>query len=152
LFNKKVSQLKCNSWHKRTGRQAHGLQGRGLQEIIYRKVVDKLICMTDYIQVVTTVARREDAETIARTLVEERLAACVQIIGPVTSIYRWQGKIESAQEWQCWAKSRQDHYDRMEETIRRLHPYTVPEILVMPVSAGGSDYLTWLDDTLGNKE
>jgi periplasmic divalent cation tolerance protein len=101
--------------------------------------------MSDYIQVVTTTERREDAERIARALVEERLAACVQVTGPITSTYRWQGKIETAQEWQCWAKSRGDLYARIEQTIRRLHPYEVPEILAMPIAAGSADYLAWLD-------
>ncbi len=64
--------------------------------------------MSDYIQVVTTTERREDAERIARALVEQRLAACAQVSGPITSTYRWQGEIETAQEWQCRAKSRRD--------------------------------------------
>ncbi len=101
--------------------------------------------MADYIQVVTTTERREDAERIGRALVEERLAACVQVAGPITSTYRWQGKIETAQEWQCWAKSRRDLYDRIERAIRRLHPYEVPEVLAMPIVAGSADYLAWLD-------
>jgi periplasmic divalent cation tolerance protein len=101
--------------------------------------------MTDYIQVVTTTERREDAERIARTLVEERLAACVQVTGPITSTYRWQGQIETAQEWQCWAKSRRGLYDKIEQTIRRLHPYEVPEILAMPILAGSAGYLAWLE-------
>jgi periplasmic divalent cation tolerance protein len=101
--------------------------------------------MTDYIQVVTTTEHREDADRIARTLVEERLAACVQVTGPITSTYRWQGKIETAQEWQCRAKSRRNLYDRIEQTIRRLHPYDVPEVLAMPIMAGSADYLDWLE-------
>ena len=92
----------------------------------------------DYIQVVTTTERREDAERIARELVESRLAACVQIVGPITSTYRWQGKIEMAEEWQCWTKSRRDLYDAIEQAIRRLHPYEVPEILAVPVLAGSA--------------
>ena len=101
--------------------------------------------MSDYIQVLTTTERREDAERIAQALVEERLAACAQVTGPITSIYRWQGKIETAQEWQCWAKSRRDLYEQIEQTIRRLHPYELPEILAMPIAAGSGDYLAWLD-------
>ena len=101
--------------------------------------------MPDYIQVVTTVEHRADAERIARTLVEQRLAACVQVVGPVSSTYRWQGNIETAQEWQCWAKTRRDRYDEIERAIRKLHPYQVPEILALPVLAGGADYLAWLD-------
>ncbi|MEN6459141.1 MAG: divalent-cation tolerance protein CutA [Thermoguttaceae bacterium] len=99
----------------------------------------------DHIQVVTTVERREDAERIGRTLVERRLAACVQIVGPITSLYRWQGKIEMAQEWQCVAKTRRDWYDAVEQAIRKLHSYEVPEILALPILDGGADYLAWLD-------
>jgi periplasmic divalent cation tolerance protein len=105
--------------------------------------------MADYIQILTTVEKHEDAERIAQALVEERLAACVQIIGPVISIYRWQGKIEKTQEWQCWCKSRRDLYDRIEAAIRRRHPYQVPEILAMAVVAGSADYLAWLDGEAG---
>jgi periplasmic divalent cation tolerance protein len=101
--------------------------------------------MTDYIQVITTVQQREDAEAIARSLVEGRLAACVQVVGPVTSIYRWQGNIETAQEFQCWAKTRRELFDRAQAAIRRIHPYKVPEIIAVPLSAGSADYLAWLD-------
>jgi periplasmic divalent cation tolerance protein len=104
--------------------------------------------MTDYIQVITTVQRREEAETIARSLVELRLAACVQIVGPVTSIYRWQGNIETAQEFQCWAKTGRELFDRVQAAIRRIHPYKVPEIIAVPLSAGSADYLAWLDAEL----
>jgi len=102
--------------------------------------------MTDFIQVVTTTETKQDAQTIARSLVEARLAACVQVLGPITSTYRWRGKIETAEEWQCWAKSRRDVYERIEAAIRRLHPYEVPEILVVPVVAGSASYLEWLRD------
>jgi periplasmic divalent cation tolerance protein len=101
--------------------------------------------MAEYIQVVTTTDHREDAELIARELVEERLAACVQVIGPISSTYRWRGEIQTAQEWQCWVKSRRDLYAQIEEAIRRLHPYEVPEILAVPVLAGSASYLAWLD-------
>ncbi len=105
--------------------------------------------MPEYIQVVTTIERREDAERIARALVEERLAACVQVVGPIRSTYRWRGAIETAQEWQCWAKTRRDLYERIEAAIRRLHCYEVPEILAVPVLAGSAAYLGWLDGELG---
>ncbi len=104
--------------------------------------------MPEYIQVVTATEHREDAERIARTLVEERLAACVQVAGPVSSTYRWRDKIETAQEWQCWAKTRRDLYDEIEKAIRRLHPYEVPEILAVPIVAGSTGYLAWLEETL----
>jgi periplasmic divalent cation tolerance protein len=102
--------------------------------------------MTAYIQVVTTTERKEDAERIARALVEGRLAACVQVLGPVTSTYRWKGAIETSQEWQCVAKSRQSLFGEIEETIRRVHPYEVPEILAVPIAAGSARYLAWLDE------
>ena len=107
--------------------------------------------MTDYIQVVTTTERREDAERIARALVEARLAACVQVTGPITSTYRWHGQIETAQEWQCWAKSRRELFERIEQAIRRVHPYEVPEILAIPVLAGSADYLAWLDGEVASE-
>jgi periplasmic divalent cation tolerance protein len=101
--------------------------------------------MPNYIQVVTTTEHREDAERIARELVEQRLAACVQILGPITSIYRWRDKIENSQEWQCWTKTRSDLYQLVEQTIRQLHPYEVPEILAIPILTGSASYLDWLD-------
>jgi periplasmic divalent cation tolerance protein len=100
--------------------------------------------MPDYLQVVTTTANRQDAERIARALVEQRLAACVQIVGPITSTYRWKGEIETSEEWQCWAKSRGELFERIEQAIRHLHPYEVPEILAVPVVAGSEKYLAWL--------
>ena len=68
-----------------------------------------------------------------------------QIVGPIRSTYRWQGKIESDEEWQCWCKTRGELYARVEEAIRALHPYEVPEILAVPVVAGSERYLAWLD-------
>ena len=104
--------------------------------------------MSTYIQVVTTTALRDEAERIASELVEARLAACVQIVGPIRSTYRWQGKIESSEEWQCWVKTRGELFARVEEAIRRVHPYEVPEILAVPVVAGSAAYLAWLDAQL----
>ncbi len=100
--------------------------------------------MTDYIQVVTTTEREEDAAAIARALVEEQLAACVQVLGPISSTYRWKGQIETAREWQCWAKSRRSLFDELRQTICRLHPYDVPEILALPILDGSPEYLDWL--------
>lgn len=101
-----------------------------------------------YIEVVTTTECREDAERIARRLIDDRLAACVQISGPITSVYRWKGQVETAVEWQCRAKSRADLFERLEAAIRQIHPYEVPEILAMPVSQGVADYVRWLDEQL----
>ena len=102
--------------------------------------------MTGYIQVFTTTAERTDAQKIARALVEQRLAACVQIVGPIESTYRWQGNIETAQEFQCWIKTKSDLYEALEQAIRKLHPYSVPEILSIPIAAGSESYLQWLGE------
>jgi periplasmic divalent cation tolerance protein len=104
--------------------------------------------MTDYIQVVTTTEKKEDARKIAQTLVERRLAGCVQVIGPVTSTYRWKGVIETAEEWMCIIKTRKDFYPELEKSIREVHPYEVPEILAVPVVEGSKDYLEWLGNEI----
>jgi len=101
--------------------------------------------MGSYIQIITTTEKKEDAEKIAMTLVEKRLAACVQIAGPITSLYRWKGNIEIAQEWQCWIKSKEVLYKEIEKAIKSVHPYEVPEIIAMPIVAGSPDYLEWLE-------
>ncbi|MBI1902124.1 MAG: divalent-cation tolerance protein CutA [Planctomycetia bacterium] len=100
--------------------------------------------MAEFIQVATTIDSREAADKLAAHLVELRLAACVQVTGPIASTYRWQGKIEAAQEWLVVAKTRQDLYSRVESAIRQRHTYQVPEILATAVVAGSADYLRWL--------
>ena len=100
--------------------------------------------MTEYIQVMTTVEHKADAEKIAKTLVEKRIAACVQIIGPLTSYFQWQGKLDSAQEYLCLIKSRMDLFTELEDAIKSMHPYEIPEILATPITKGGKDYLNWL--------
>jgi periplasmic divalent cation tolerance protein len=100
--------------------------------------------MAEYIQVFTTTARRDEAQRIAQELVERRLAACVQVLGPIASTYRWKGAIETSDEWLCLIKSRAGLFPQIEAAIREVHPYELPEILAVPVVAGGSDYLAWL--------
>lgn len=104
--------------------------------------------MTDYIQVTTVTSSQKEAENIARALLEARLAGCIQIFGPISSTYWWQGTIESAQEWTCYIKTNRQLYPQVEATIRRLHSYKVPEILVSAVVTGNQDYLKWLDGEL----
>ncbi len=106
--------------------------------------------MTDVIQVVTTTASQAEAERIAQALVERQLAACVQISGPITSVYRWQGKIETSAEWHCTIKTRMAHYGAVESAIRELHSYDVPEILALGVVAGSESYLDWLRGELSD--
>ena len=104
--------------------------------------------MEEYIQVITTTTRQEEAVRIATTLVEKKLAACVQVLGPMTSVYRWQGKVEQAEEWQCLIKSRMDLFPDVERNIKALHPYEIPEIIATPLAGGSEDYLRWLSDEL----
>jgi periplasmic divalent cation tolerance protein len=104
--------------------------------------------MDDYIQVITTIDREEAAADIARLLVETRLAACVQVAGPITSTYRWKGQVETSREWQCVAKTRRELYQRVEEAIRQAHSYDEPEIVAVPLAAGSPSYLAWLDGQL----
>jgi periplasmic divalent cation tolerance protein len=100
--------------------------------------------MLSFIQIHTTIDTQEGAKKIADTLVEKRLAACVQVSGPITSTYWWQGQIEVAQEWVCTAKTRQNLYDAVEQAIREVHSYDEPEILATPLLAGSQGYLNWV--------
>lgn len=104
------------------------------------------VSMEEVIQVTTTADKRETIEAIARSLVEKRLAACAQIIGPITSIYRWQGKVEETGEWLCLIKSRKALYGEVEAEIRRLHPYELPEITATGISQGLAQYMEWVAD------
>jgi periplasmic divalent cation tolerance protein len=104
--------------------------------------------MIDAIQVVTTTAERTDAQRIAKSLLEQRLAACVQISGPIESSYWWNEQIETSQEWLCAVKTLRSMYDRVEQAIRELHPYDEPEILAVQIVAGSRGYLQWLADSI----
>ena len=106
--------------------------------------------MSEYIHVHTTTATEADAQRIASALVERRLAACVHVSGPITSTYRWQGKVETAQEWHCVAKTRRDRYAAVEAAVIELHPYDTPEIVATPIVAGSQRYLTWLDQQVND--
>lgn len=112
--------------------------------------------MTNFIQVLTTVSSKDEAQKIATSAVGKRLAACGQVIGPISSTYWWQGAIETAEEWLCLLKTREDLYPDLEQDIRANHAYDVPEIIVMPVVAGNASYLSWIlgetRKTVGNVE
>ena len=100
--------------------------------------------MTGYIQVMTTTEHKADAEKIAKILVEKRLAACVQIVGPLTSYFHWQDNLDTAREYLCLIKSRDDLFAELEDAIKSEHPYEVPEIIATPITKGGKDYLNWM--------
>ena len=97
-----------------------------------------------FVQTVTTTARRADARRIGRALVDRRLAACVQIVGPIESIYRWQGKVATTREWLCLVKTTRARYTQVAAAIEALHPYDTPEIIALPIAAGSRRYLDWL--------
>ncbi len=103
--------------------------------------------MSPYIQIITSINNKKMAEEIAQILVKKNLVACVQIIGPMKSIYRWQGKIEKAKEWMCLMKTKSSLYGSIEKVITRMHPYTLPEIIVWPIRKGYSPYLQWISKT-----
>jgi periplasmic divalent cation tolerance protein len=108
--------------------------------------------MPEHVQVLTTAGSAEEAERIGRELVGKRLAACVQTIGPIVSRYRWQGKVEEEQEWQCLAKTEAALYDAVEATIRALHSYDEPEIIAIPILTGSRGYLDWISANVGAPE
>lgn len=104
--------------------------------------------MGEHLQVLTTTGSEAEAERIATALVERRLAACVQTVGPVLSRYRWQGEVEVAREWQCLAKTTAARFAAVEATIRELHSYEEPEIVATPIVAGSAGYLAWLEENV----
>ena len=98
--------------------------------------------------VLTTTGSREEAQRIALGLVERRLAACVNIVPGIESIYRWQEKIEDAAEWVVLIKSRRDLFAALRAEIQKIHTYEVPEVIALPVVDGSEAYLGWLDSQL----
>lgn len=104
--------------------------------------------MTDKIVVLSTCGSAEEAEKIARGLVESRLAACVNVIPGLRSVYRWRGAVESASEWLLLIKSSRDLMEKLRAELEKLHSYKVPEILALPVVAGSVSYLNWLEEEL----
>ena len=101
------------------------------------------------ISVYIVAADAAEAQQIARTLVEDRLAACVNVLGSVSSIYRWQGAVEQATEVALIAKSRRDLFDRLTARVRALHSYDTPAIVAWPILAGDAAYLGWIADETG---
>ncbi len=94
--------------------------------------------------VLTTTDSEALAERIARELIERRLAACVNLVGPVQSVYRWEGKVVRSEERLLIVKTRVDRFQQVASAIRELHTYDVPEVLALPLSAGDERYLSWL--------
>ncbi|MGC8759433.1 MAG: divalent-cation tolerance protein CutA [Bryobacteraceae bacterium] len=108
--------------------------------------------MTDKIIVLATCPSEEEAGRIARLLVEERLAACVQILPPMRSIYRWRGALEESEERLLLIKTRRGLFEDLCRRLRAAHSYEVPELLAVPVVDGAEDYLAWMDAELRPEE
>jgi periplasmic divalent cation tolerance protein len=97
--------------------------------------------------VTTTLPDRAAADQLAGQLVQERLAACVQIVGPIASVYRWHGAVERAEEWQCQCKTTGARLEALQTRIRELHSYEVPEIVALPLT-GDAAYLAWIEESV----
>jgi periplasmic divalent cation tolerance protein len=103
-----------------------------------------------YLMVMTTTDAREDAERLARGVVEERLAACVQVLGPISSTYRWKGEVENAEEWLCLMKTTATRFDALAAHVQANHGYETPELTAVPVSSGSAAYLAWVSAATAN--
>lgn len=102
--------------------------------------------MTDYVVILVIAGSEAEAEKIAKTIVEERLAACVNIVSPLRSIYRWEDKVADEREWLLLIKTRADGFSAVADRVKALHSYHVPEVIALPIVAGAEGYLRWLGD------
>jgi periplasmic divalent cation tolerance protein len=104
--------------------------------------------VTGCYQVTTTLPDRAAAQRVASVLVEEHLAACAQVLGPVASTYRWKGQVEHAEEWYCNLKTTLVRLPAAQARIRELHSYDQPEIIALPITDGDAGYLKWIEDSV----
>jgi len=104
--------------------------------------------MTDKIVILCTCGSEQEAERIARELVDARLAACVNVLPAVRSFYRWKGEIENAAEWLLIVKSSRPRFPALRAAIEKTHSYDVPEVVALPIVDGAANYLNWLDENL----
>jgi periplasmic divalent cation tolerance protein len=102
--------------------------------------------MTQAVQLMTTTETEAEALHIANALVERRLAACVQVVGPIVSVYRWQGAVERASEYQCLVKTRAELTSQVTGAIIELHSYDTPEVIATPITGGSAAYLRWVTE------
>ena len=101
--------------------------------------------MTDKIVVFTTCGSEEEAQQLAAALIEKRLAACVNITAPVTSVYRWKGTVEKSSEWMLVIKTRREKFEALRIMLEAAHSYELPEVLALPVVEGSPNYLNWIE-------
>jgi len=103
--------------------------------------------MSNPIVIFVTCGSEEEGLKIANALVEGHLAACVNLISPIRSIYRWEGKIWDEKEWLLIIKTQKDRFEELEKKVKSLHSYSVPEIISLPISEGSSSYLRWIKES-----
>jgi periplasmic divalent cation tolerance protein len=106
--------------------------------------------MLKYVQILTTTPNKKLAKKIADILLEKKLAACIQILGPMDSTYRWKGKLATSKEYLCLIKSKQSKAGAIFMQLKKLHTYEVPEFIVTPISGGNKEYLRWIDAEIDN--
>lgn len=104
--------------------------------------------MEEFVAVLVTVGSAREGERISRALVEERLAACVNRVGSIRSVYRWRGQVEESEEELLIIKTRKEVFVRLKERVQALHSYEVPEIIALPILTGNENYLRWLSKQL----
>ena len=107
--------------------------------------------MTEHVVVLVTAASADEAARLGRTLVEERLAACANVVGPIRSIYRWQGAITRDDEHLLLIKTTAARYAALEARVLSLHAYENPEVIAVPVEQGAAGYLEWIKDVTGGQ-
>jgi periplasmic divalent cation tolerance protein len=102
-------------------------------------------------QVTTTLPDQATAEHLGATLVQERLAACAQVVGPISSTYWWQGRVERSGEWYCHLKTTRARLPDIQRRVRELHPYELPELVAVPLVDGDQQYLKWIEESVGER-
>ena len=102
--------------------------------------------MAEFVVVFVTCGSEEEALKVAHALVEERLAACANLVSPIRSIYRWGGKVWDEKEWLLIIKTQRSRFEKLEKRVRSLHSYTTPEIIALPIVEGSSPYLRWIEE------
>jgi periplasmic divalent cation tolerance protein len=107
--------------------------------------------MTEKILVLSNCGSEEEARRVARALVEARVAACVNIVPGIQSVYHWQGAIQEDSEWMLVIKSTRSMFDSLSAELRKIHSYQVPEVLAIPIIAGDQNYLDWMDREIAGK-
>jgi len=99
--------------------------------------------------VLTTASSQEEARKIAHSLVERQMAACVNVVSQIESIYRWQGKVESGTEWLLVIKTLAENFEQVRDTIKELHSYELPECIKLEITGGSQEYLAWIGENVG---